>query len=98
MKMKTHKPKSELKSRSEQLSTANSNPAEAQSAKPEKKDNRLPIEAEARKQNRNFPTPKVLNLLLTGLPDVYRLAEVVGNWVWVRHGARFIGAPFLLRS
>jgi hypothetical protein len=30
-----------------------------------------------------LPTPKVLNLLLTTLPDVYRLAEVVGKWVWV---------------
>ena len=28
-------------------------------------------------------TEKVLHLLLTGSPDLYRLAEVVGKWVWV---------------
>ena len=28
--------------------------------------------------------PKVLNLLQTQLPDAYRLAEVVGKWVWVQ--------------
>jgi hypothetical protein len=49
----------------------------------DRKDNRLPIDTEARKQNRTLPTPKVLNLLLTTLPDVYRAAEVVGKWVWV---------------
>ena len=53
------------------------------SAQPEKQDNRLPIDTEARKQNRTLPTPKVLNLLLTKLPEVYRTAEVVGKWVWV---------------
>lgn len=52
-------------------------------AQPERKDNRLPIDSEARKANRTLPTPKVLNLLLTTLPDVYRAAEVVGKWVWV---------------
>lgn len=71
--------KSGLGSRSAQLSsTDNSTAAQAQ-----KPDNRLPIDAEARKKNRTLPTAKVLNLLLTGLPDVYRLAEVVGKWVWV---------------
>lgn len=47
------------------------------------KPHRLPIDSEVRKQNRTLPTPKVLNLLLTTLPDVYRAAEVVGKWVWV---------------
>lgn len=67
----------------EQNSTA---AAQAQSAptQPEKKDNRLPIDREARKKNRTLPTPKVLNALFTTLPDVYRTAEVVGKWVWVR--------------
>ena len=51
---------------------------------PERKDNRLPIDTEARKANRMLPTPKVLNLLLTTLPDTYKLAEVVGKWVWVQ--------------
>lgn len=43
-----------------------------------------PIDAEKRKQNRTLPTTKVLNLLHTQLPAAYRLAEVVGKWVWVR--------------
>jgi hypothetical protein len=50
----------------------------------DRKDNRLPIDSEARKQNRTLPTPKVLNLLHQQLPAAYRLAEVVGKWVWVR--------------
>ena len=59
-------------------------PVADQTAAPEQKpDNRLPIDSEARKQNRTLPTPKVLNALFTSLPDVYRVAEVVGKWVWV---------------
>ena len=74
----------ELGSRSA-LTLTSSEPSTATSAPtPEAKpDNRLPIDAEARKANRMLPTPKVLNLLLTTAPDVYRLAEVVGKWVWV---------------
>ena len=53
-------------------------------AQPERKDNRLPIDSEARKQNRTLPTPKVLTLLHQQLPAAYRLAEVVGKWVWVQ--------------
>ncbi len=48
-----------------------------------KKDNRLPIDSQQRKQNRTLPTPKVLTLLHQQLPAAYRLAEVVGRWVWV---------------
>ena len=64
-------------------------PAAAEAATPNavapvaKPDSRLPIDPEARKQNRTMPTPKVLNALFTSLPDVYRVAEVVGKWVWV---------------
>jgi len=64
-------------------------PAAAEAATPSapapaaKPDSRLPIDPEARKQNRTLPTPKVLNALFTSLPDVYRVAEVVGKWVWV---------------
>jgi hypothetical protein len=50
---------------------------------PERKDTRLPIDTEARKRNRSLPTEKVLNLLQTGSPDIFSLAEVVGKWVWV---------------
>ena len=57
--------------------------AEPTAAPVAKPDNRLPIDSEARKQNRTLPTPKVLNALFTSLPDVYRVAEVVGKWVWV---------------
>jgi len=84
--MKTNKQtKSGLESRSAQLSSNNTAAAEAPSAvaPAQKPDTRLPIDTEARKKNRTLPTPKVLNLLLTSLPDVYRLAEVVGKWVWV---------------
>jgi len=63
-----------------QNTAAPSAPAPAQA---DRKDNRLPIDAETRKQNRTLPTPKVLNLLHTQLPAAYRLAEVVGKWVWV---------------
>jgi len=73
-----------LKSRSAQLSSTDKN-TEAQSAlvAQAKPDNRLPIDSEARKKNRTLPTEKVLNLLLNSQPELYRLAEVVGKWVWV---------------
>ena len=80
--MKTNTNSSELKSRSEQLSS--STPEAPNAAAPvAKQDNRLPIDREQRMQNRTLPTPKVLNLLLTSLPDVYGRAKVVGKWVWV---------------
>jgi hypothetical protein len=47
------------------------------------KPHRLPIDSEARKANRTLPTPKVLALLHQQAPAAYRLAEVVGKWVWV---------------
>ena len=86
MKTKTQNKESGLGSRSAIAGSESSTPAaEAQNtpAQAAKKDNRLPIDAEARKQNRGLPTPKVLHLLQTSLPDVYGLAEVVGKWVWV---------------
>jgi hypothetical protein len=58
--------------------------AAEQAARTEKPDNRLPIDAEARKQNRTLNTTKVLSLLHQQLPAAYRFAEVVGRWVWVR--------------
>ena len=50
----------------------------------DRKDNRLPIDSEARKANRSLPTTKVLSLLHQQMPATYRLAEVVGKWVWVQ--------------
>jgi hypothetical protein len=85
--MKTNNKKSVqgLGSRSAQLSSNNSNTAEAQTAPVavENKDNRLPIDAEARKKNRTLPITKVLELLKTSNPGLFNLAEVVGRWVWV---------------
>ena len=84
--MKTNKQnKSGAREQIRNIEQTNTN-TEAQSANTpaEKKDTRLPIDTEARKKNRTLPTPKVLHVLLTTLPDVYRTAEVVGKWVWVR--------------
>jgi hypothetical protein len=74
-----------LGSRSAQLSSNNTAAAEAPSAVApvEKKDNRLPIDGEARKKNRTLPITKVLELLKTSNPGLFNLAEVVGRWVWV---------------
>jgi hypothetical protein len=66
-----------------QIRTVEQQTVAAPQAQPDKKDNRLPIDTEARKKNRTLPTEKVLNLLLNKQPDIYRLAEVVGKWVWV---------------
>ena len=77
MKTTSQKTGSGLKSRSAQLSSS-STPAQ-----PEKKDNRLPIDTEARKKNRFLPTDKVLELLKTSNSGLFNLSEVVGKWVWV---------------
>jgi hypothetical protein len=63
-----------------QIRTVEQQP-QAQTA--QKQDNRPPIDTEARKKNRCLPTEKVLHLLNTTAPELYRLAEVVGKWVWV---------------
>ena len=81
--------KSELGSRSAQSSSTNQNTAAAQPqtrgpSGTDRKDNRLPIDTEARKANRTWPTAKVLQHLQTQMPDVFRVAEVVGKWVWVQ--------------
>ena len=67
------------------VSAAAEQPAPAATPAPtEHIDTRLPIDAEARKQNRILPTGKVLSLLHTVNPDLFNLAEVVGKWVWVQ--------------
>jgi hypothetical protein len=80
MKTTSQNQKQELGVESAQLSSNSSTPAPGAVAHT---DTRLPIDTAARKQNRTLPTPKVLNLLHTQLPAAYRLAEVVGKWVWV---------------
>ena len=84
MKTTSQKNNSGAREQIRNIEQTNTNTEAQSAAAPERKDNRLPIDTEARKQNRTLPTPKVLNLLLTTLPDVYRAAEVVGKWVWVR--------------
>jgi hypothetical protein len=54
-----------------------------QAARAARVDTRLFIDFEFRKANRTLPTPKVLALLHQQAPAAYRLAEVVGRWVWV---------------
>lgn len=90
MKTTSQKNNSELESRSAQLSSTSTETQTAPVAQDggpsgtDRKDNRLPIDSEARKANRSLPTPKVLSALHQQLPDVYRIAEVVGKWVWVQ--------------
>ena len=79
MKTKSQNSKTELNNRSHHHQSQQSTSAQA-----EKQDSRLPIDRQQRTKNRTLPTPKVLNQLFTTLPDVYRLAEVVGKWVWVQ--------------
>ena len=82
--MKTNTKKSiGLGSRSAQLSSSKTPEAPGAVAPVEKKDNRLPIDTEARKKNRTLPTAKVLELLKTSNSGLFNLAEVVGKWVWV---------------
>jgi len=85
--MKTTSQKKNTKGTQEQIRTieqAVSTAATAPMAQPERKDNRLPIDTAARMKNRTLPTEKILNLLLNKQPELYRLAEVVGKWVWVQ--------------
>lgn len=49
----------------------------------DKPDNRLPIDAEARKKNRTLPTEQVLALLQIQDRRLWEMAEVVGKWIWV---------------
>ena len=80
MKTTSQKKASELQSRSAQLSRTNTETPSAVAPKP---DSRLPIDAEARKQNRTLPTEKVLALLQQQDRRLWEMAEVVGKWIWV---------------
>ena len=81
MKTTSQKNNSGLRSKSAQLSSTKTE-ATAPAAQPNP-DNRLPIDTEARKKNRTLPTEKVLQMLQSASPDLFRVAEVVGKWVWV---------------
>ena len=80
MKTTSQKKSNKLPQESEQSQQAAAQPTSTAQPKP---DNRLPIDSEARKKNRTLPTEKVLQMLQTAAPDAFRLAEVVGRWVWV---------------
>jgi hypothetical protein len=83
MKTTSQKNQIGLKSKSAQLSSTPETQGAVAPAQVERKDNRLPIDTEARKKNRTLPTPKVLELLKASNPGLFNLAEVVGKWVWV---------------
>lgn len=57
--------------------------APAQTAEP-RQDNRLPIDLEARKQNRSLDAATVLMELKRLAPVAFNVAQVVGKWVWVQ--------------
>jgi hypothetical protein len=43
-----------------------------------------PLDFEKRREYRQLPTDRVLELLRTETPKFFGLAEVVGKWVWVQ--------------
>jgi hypothetical protein len=89
MKTTSQKKTSELQSKSPQLTSQQNTQAAApqpqavSTAATVKTDERLPIDTEARKQNRTLPTEKVLALLQQQDRRLWEMAEVVGKWVWV---------------
>lgn len=68
--MKTNSNSSELKSRSEQLSTTKTGLARINFAR--------------RRVNRSLDTFRLLNLLRCRAPEFFGMAEVVGKWVWIQ--------------
>jgi len=46
------------------------------------------IDHAKRQANRALPTAELLSLLRTSAPEFYRLAEVVGQWVWIHFEER----------
>ena len=72
--MKTNTNTSELKSRSEQLSTGRTGLARINFAR--------------RRVNRSLDTLRLLNLLRSRAPEFFGLAEVVGKWVWIQFAAK----------
>ncbi len=101
MKTKTQIQTSELKSRPEQLRTEPTDPAQpptdaasaaGQTILPaQRMDDREPLpklDFAKRHANRQLPTEAVVSLLRTNAPDFFALAEVVGQWVWVRFADR----------
>jgi hypothetical protein len=42
------------------------------------------LDFQKREANRRLPTTEVLNLLEREAPLLFRLAQIVGNWVWIQ--------------
>jgi hypothetical protein len=80
---------SELKNRTEQLSeTAAAKTPETETAKaPETVTQNAPVKPYVnfaeRDFNRSLPVEKVLEKLERWMPEQFKLAEVVGKWVWI---------------
>jgi hypothetical protein len=83
MKTTSQKNNSELGAKSAQLTSTPTPTAAPQAQATEKRDERLPIDTEARKKNRTLLTEKVLALMEQQDRRLWELAEVVGKWVWV---------------
>jgi hypothetical protein len=77
----TQNQKSGLSNRSEQLSGEAAVHTPAPDTKP---DNRLPIDMDTRRKNRCLPTQDVLHMLRTQAPDLFNIAQIVGNWIWIQ--------------
>ena len=78
------KNKSELPSRSEQLSGNNSSQTATAPAQPAPQKTVRPyVNCEERDRNRQLPVDKVLDTLRQWIPRAYELAEVVGKWIWI---------------
>jgi hypothetical protein len=76
--------KKNIKSTQSSVPVQHSHTVNTPTPKPEPKaDNRLPIDAEARKANRKLTTAKVVEQLAT-IPTAAKCAQVVGAWVWVQ--------------
>ena len=76
MKTTSHNQSSELKNRSEQLSTGSDSRSNSNS--------RPQIDLALRHANRGLATEQLLELLKVEAPRFYELAEVVGKWVWIQ--------------
>ena len=66
-----------------QIRTVEQQATAPQAQATDKRDERLPIDSEARKANRTLPTEKVLALLQQQDRRLWEMAEVVGKWIWV---------------
>lgn len=81
--MKTTSQKNTSKGTPVQIRTVEQQATAPQAQATDKRDERLPIDTEARKKNRTLPTEQVLALLQVQDRRLWEMAEVVGKWVWV---------------